>query len=173
MALFWALNLGVWNIPSWVQIVGGQFSILLALVSLYFSGHLPQILGREVEMEELELDFDDKEVKKTVEAFLGDEDFESIQSQLTILDAGEELSDSDMTEILGSDVPSALPLRRVPGIGEALESKLRKAGYTSAAQLAGETALRIARKVKGLSQARAEKLVSEARKIVDKTFNGK
>ena len=173
MALFWALNLGVWNIPSWVQIVGGQFSILLALVSLYFSGHLPQILGREVEMEELELDFDDKEVKKTVEAFLGDEDFESIQSQLTILDAGEELSDSDMTEILGSDVPSALPLRRVPGIGEALESKLRKAGYTSAAQLAEETALRLARKVKGLSQARAEKLVSEARKIVDKTFNGK
>ncbi len=170
MALFWALSLGVWSAPPEILNVAGQFSILLSLVSLYFSGHLPQILGREVEMEELALDFDDKVVAETVEAFLGDEDFESIQTQLTIMGAADELSDSEMSEILGGDLQSALPLRRVPGIGEALESKLRKAGYSSAAQLAGETAPRLAQKIEGLSQSRAEKIVAEARKIVHKEF---
>ncbi|MBN2228471.1 MAG: helix-hairpin-helix domain-containing protein [Candidatus Thorarchaeota archaeon] len=176
MALYWAVDLnslvfGIqFHIPSVVYAVGGQFAILFSLIALYLIGPLPTILGREIEIEELALDFDERQVKKTVDAFVGADDFASIKSQLDIIDAGSEISDSDMSEILGVELKDSLPLRSVPGIGEALEKKLHSAGYDSAAQLAGETAQRLAQKIDGLTIARAEKILKDARKVVQKTI---
>jgi len=75
-----------------------------------------------------------------------------------------------MSEILGEDSKSNLPLQGIPGIGEALEKKLKAAGYDSAAQLAGEMPQRLAQKIDGLSVARAEKIVKDARTVVKKTI---
>ena len=172
MTLFWALDLNAivfdfqFTVPTIVVAIGGQFAILSALIALYLLGPLPEILGREIEAEELAINFDEKQVKSTVDAFVGSDDFDSIRSQIDIMDAGTDLSDTEMSEILGEEFKDILPLRSVPGIGAALEKKLEDAGYESAAQLAGETAQRLSQKIEGLSPARAEKLVSDARTVV-------
>ena len=175
MALFWALDLNAtvfgytFNVPTWLPNIGGQVAILSSLIALYLIGPLPQILGREIEMEELALDFDEKQVKKTVDAFVGEDDFASIKSQIDILEATE-VSDGDLSEILGDAGEHRLSLRRIPGVGTALEKKLRRAGYRSAVQLAGETAQRLAEKVDGITVARAEKILADARKLVSATI---
>lgn len=175
MTLFWALDFNielfgvVFDAPVWLPNVGGQVAILLSLGALYLTGPLPTTLGREIEMEDLDLDFDERQVKRTVDAFVGADDFASIRSQIDIIDASTDLSDSEMDDILGEDFKDMLPLRRIPGIGESLEKKLNAAGYESAAQLAGESAQRLAQKVDGLSVARAEKILKDARKVVKKT----
>jgi len=175
MSLFWALEFNVelfgfiFIAPIWLTTIGGQVAILLSLGALYLTGSLPTTLGREIEMEDLDFSFDEKQVKRTVDAFVGDDDFESIKSQVDIIDAGSDLSDSEMDVILGAEFKDMLPLRRVPGIGESLEKKMTAAGYESAAQLAGESAQRLAQKIDGLSIVRAEKILKDARKIVKKT----
>jgi hypothetical protein len=174
MTLFWALDLNVtifgivFDMPDILVAIGGQFAILSSLIALYLIGPLPQIIGREIETEELALDFDEKQVKRTVDAFVGSHDFDSIKSQIDIMDAGTDISDSEMSEILGEEFKEILPLRSVPGIGAALEKKLKKAGYESAAQLAGESAQRLSQKIEGLSLVRAEKLLKDARSVVKK-----
>jgi hypothetical protein len=176
MTLFWAVDLNVlvfgiqFHIPEVLSVFGGQVAIFSSLIALYLIGPLPTILGREIEIEELAFDFDDRQVKKTVDAYVGSHDFDSIKSQLDIIDAGSELSDNDMSEILGDDSKSSLSLQRIPGIGEALEKKLKSAGYDSAMQLAGETPQRLAQKIEGLSLSRAEKILKDARSIVKKTM---
>jgi len=178
MSLFWAVDLEAtvfgftFFLPGELTLVGGNVAVFLSLIALYMIGPLPQILGREIEMEDLALDFDDKQVKRTVDAFVGSDDFTSIQSQLDVLDAGAELSevsDKDMSEILGDDFVKMMPLRQVPGVGSNLEKKLRRAGYKSVAQLSGETPKRLAERIDGLGLARAEKIVSDARKTVKRT----
>ncbi len=178
MSLFWAVNLEAtvfgftFLVPEELTIFGGNIAVFLSLIALYMIGPLPQILGREIEMEELDLDFDDRQVKRTVDAFVGRDDFASIRSQLDVLDAGAELnevSDKDMSDILGDDFAKMLPLKRVPGVGPNLSKKLRRAGYKSAAQLSGETPKRLAEKIDGLGLARAEKIISDAQKIVKRT----
>ncbi|TFG09410.1 helix-hairpin-helix domain-containing protein [Candidatus Thorarchaeota archaeon] len=168
MALFWAVDLHAfgWGTPVWVIELGREFAIVLSLVGLYWSANLPEILGREIEMEELELDFDDEMVEETVEAFVEADDFESIRSQLEIIDTAPEISDNEMSEILGEEFNDVLPMRRIPGIGPAMEKRLRKAGYASAAQLAGEIPSRLASKVKGMSEKGADKIVRAARSRV-------
>ncbi|MFW9926064.1 MAG: helix-hairpin-helix domain-containing protein [Candidatus Thorarchaeota archaeon] len=179
MTLFWALDLQVeffgftFSTPTWLTGVGGQFAILLSLGALYLTGPLPTTLGREIEMEDLDFNFDERQVKRTVDAFVGADDFASIRSQIDIMDAGVDLSDTEMDAILGDNFKDMLPLRRVPGIGEGLEKKLNAAGYESAAQLAGESAQRLAQKIEGLSIARAEKILKDARKVVKKTVKKK
>jgi hypothetical protein len=179
MTLFWALELNVvlfgitFDAPDWLPLVGGQIAILLSLVALYMTGPLPITLGREIEMEDLDFNFDERQVKRTVDAFVGVEDISSIRSQVDIIDAGTDLSDSEMDDILGDEFRDMLPLRRVPGIGESLEKKLNAAGYESAAQLAGESAQRLAQKVEGLSVARAEKILKDARRVVKRTVKKK
>ena len=171
MALFWAADL-LWNIPVFIGTIGNQFSILIALIALYLTGRLPSILGREMEMEDLELEFDEDQVKETVDAFLEAEDFESIRSQIDIIDAtSEEISDEEMRDILGEDVKQILPLQRVKGIGSVLEKKLREAGYESAAQLAGEVPKRLASKIEGLSESQAKKIIANARDAVKAEIN--
>jgi hypothetical protein len=179
MTLFWALDLGVelfgftFAAPLWLSAIGGQTAIVLSLGALYLTGPLPTTLGREIEMEDLDLGFDEKEVKRTVDAFVEADDFDSIRSQIDIIDAGADLSDNEMETILGEEFKDMLPLRRVPGVGESLEKKLSAAGYESAAQLAGESAQRLARKIDGLSVAGAEKILKGARKVVKKTVRKK
>ncbi len=179
MSLFWALELNVelfgfpFIAPDWLPNVGGEVAILLSLVALYLTGSLPTTLGREIEMEDLDFAFDEKQVNKAVDAFVGEDDFASIRSQIDIIDAGSDLSDSEMNDILGEEFKDMLPLRRVSGIGERLEKKLTAAGYESAAQLAGESAQRLARKIDGLSVAGAEKILKNARKVVKRTAKKK
>jgi hypothetical protein len=170
MALFWAADLGVpfGNPPEWVGDIGVPFAIFFALLALWQNAHLPEILGREIEMEDFALDFDQKMVDKTVSAFLRDEDFESIKTQMDVIDATEELSDQEFSEFLGEDLKKMLPLKRVKGVGPSLEQKLRKAGYDSAAQLAGETPQRLASKIKGMSEKQAERILLNAREAVNK-----
>jgi hypothetical protein len=176
MTLFWAVDLNIlvfgiqFHIPVYLSIFGGQLAIFISLIALYLIGPIPRILGREIEIEELAFDFDERQVKKTVDAYVGSDDFDSIRSQLDIIDAGSDLSDKDVSEILGDDFKATLSLRRVPGVGYALEKKLRAAGYDSAAQLAGETAQRLSQKVDGLSIAKAEKLLKDARSVVKKSI---
>jgi hypothetical protein len=176
MTLFWAVDLNLlvfgiqFHIPDYLSIFGGQLAIFTSLIALYLIGPIPRILGREIEIEELAFDFDERQVKKTVDAYVGSDDFDSIKSQLDIIDAGGELSDKDMNEILGEDTKATLPLQKVPGIGDALERKLRAAGYDSAVQLAGETAQRLSQKIDGLSVSRAEKLLKDARTVVKKSM---
>ncbi len=176
MTLFWAVDLNLlvfgiqFHIPDYLSIFGGQVAIFTSLIALYLIGPIPRILGREIEIEELAFDFDERQVKKTVDAYVGSDDFDSIKSQLDIIDAGGELSDKDVSEILGDDFKVTLSLRRIPGVGDALEKKLREAGYDSAVQLAGETAQRLSQKVEGLSIARAEKLLKDARSVVKKSM---
>ncbi|MGD9397290.1 MAG: helix-hairpin-helix domain-containing protein [Candidatus Thorarchaeota archaeon] len=175
MTLFWALDLNIvlfgitFDAPVWLPTIGGQVAILLSLGALYLTGPLPTTLGREIEMEDLDLDFDERQVKRTVDAFVGADDFASIRSQVDIMDAGTDLSESELDDILGEEFKDMLPLRRVPGIGTSLEKKMIAAGYESAAQLAGESAQRLAQKVDGLSVTRAEKILKDARKVVKKT----
>ncbi len=170
MALFWAADLGVpfGNPPDWVGEIGGPFAIFFSLLALWQNAHLPEILGREIEIEDFALDFDQKMVDKTVSAFLQDEDFESIKTQLAVIDATEELSDKEFNEFLGNDLKKILPLKRVKGVGPSLERMLRKAGYDSAAQLAGETPQRLASKIKGLSEKQAERILLNAREAVSR-----
>ncbi len=172
MCLFWAVDLSAWgwSIPNIIASVGRETAIFLTLIALYLSGHLPEIVGREMEMEDLRIDFDDREVERTVDAFLGQEDFEAVRHQLEILDVSSDLSDEEIHDILGDDFTEMLPLRRIPGVGTALEAKLSDAGYTSAAQLAGETPKRLASKVEGLGEARAKKLIESAREVVKKAL---
>ena len=170
MALWWAADL-LWNMPIWIGTYGNQFSILISLVALYLTGRLPLILCRDMEMEDLELDFDEDQVKETVDAFLEAEDFESIRSQIDIISAtSEEISDEEMSIILGEEVKDTHPLKQVKGIGPVLEKKLLEAGYDSAAQIAGETPKRLSAKIKGLSEAKAAKLIADAREVVQKTI---
>ena len=179
MSLFWALDLNLvvfgitFNAPDWLPSIGGQVAILLSLGALYLTGPLPTTLGREIEMEDLDFDFDARQIKRTVDAFVRADDFASIKSQLDIIDAGTDLSDSEMEDILGDEFSEMLPLRRVPGIGSSLEKKLIAAGYVSAAQLAGESAQRLSQKIEGLSLARAEKILKDARKVVKKAVKKK
>ena len=179
MTLFWALDLNIelfgitFDAPVWLPDVGGQVAILLSLIALYMTGPLPTTLGREIEMEDLDFAFDERQVKRTVDAFVGADDITSIRSQVDIIDAGSDLSDSEMDDILGDEFKDMLPLRRVPGIGASLEKKLNAAGYESAAQLAGESAQRLAQKIDGLSVAGAEKILKDARKVVKKTVRKK
>ena len=174
MTLFWALDINatvfglIFDVPALVVAIGGQFAILSALIALYLIGPLPKILGREIEAEDLAIDFDEKQVKSTVDAFVGSDDFDSIKSQIDIMDAGAEISDSEMSEILGEELKEIAPLRSIPGVGAALEKKLKAAGYESAAQVAGETAQRLSFNVEGMSLARADKLLKDARSVVKK-----
>jgi predicted flap endonuclease-1-like 5' DNA nuclease len=170
MALFWAADLGVpfGNPPDWVGDIGGPFAIFFSLLALWQNAHLPEILGREIEMEDFALDFDQKMVDKTVSAYLEDEDFESIKTQMAVIDASQEMSDKEFHEFLGEDLKKMLPLKRVKGIGPALEQKLRKAGYDSVAQLAGETPTRLASKIKGMSEKQAERILLNAREAVNR-----
>lgn len=178
MTLFWALDLNIelfgltFDAPD-LRAVGGPIAILLSLGALYLAGPLPTTLGREIEMEDLDFNFDERQVKKTVDAFVGADDFASIRSQIHIIDAGTDLTDSEMDDILGEEFRDMLPLRRVPGIGASLEKKLNAAGYESAAQLAGESAQRLAQKIDGLSLSRAEAILTDARKVVKKTVKKK
>ncbi len=179
MSLFWALEFNVelfgfpFIAPDWLPTIGGQVAILLSLVALYLTGSLPITLGREIEMEDLDFAFDEMQVNKAVDAFVGEDDFASIRSQIDIIDSGSDLSDSEMDDILGEEFKDMLPLRRVSGIGERLEKKLSAAGYESAAQLAGESAQRLALKIDGLSVAGAEKILKNARKVVKRTVKKK
>jgi hypothetical protein len=179
MALFWALDINaevfgiVFVAPEWLPFIGGQVAILLSLIALFLTGPLPTILNREIEMEDLDFGFDERQVKRTVDAFVRADDFASIRSQIDIIDAGTDISDSEMDDILGEEFRDMLPLRRVPGIGASLEKKLIAAGYESAAQLAGESAQRLSQKIDGLSVARAEKLLKDARRVVKKTVKKK
>lgn len=179
MTLFWALDLNAtvfgigFSFPSVLRSFGGQFAIVFALIALYLIGPLPEIVGREIEMEGLSLDFDEKQVRRTVDAFVGADDFASIKSQVDIIDAGQDLSDNDMSKILGEEFNEILPLQSIPGVGEALEKKLRAVGYESATQLAGESAQRLARRVDGFSVGRAESILKEARKLVKKSLKKK
>ena len=179
MTLFWGLELNVqilgitFDAPDLLNFFGGQLAILLSLGALYLTGPLPSTLGREIEMEDLDLDFDERQVKRTVDAFVGAEDFASIRSQLDLIDASNDVSDSELDDILGDEFKEMLPLRRVPGIGASLEKKLIAAGYESAAQLAGESAQRLAPKIEGLSVAGAEKILKAARAVVKKTVKKK
>ncbi|TFG97680.1 hypothetical protein E4H12_08020, partial [Candidatus Thorarchaeota archaeon] len=87
MTLFWALDINAivlgfhFEVPVIVVAIGGQFAILSSLIALYLIGPLPGILGREIEAEDLDIDFDEKQVKRTVDAFVGSDDFASIRSQ--------------------------------------------------------------------------------------------
>ncbi|UCE11819.1 MAG: hypothetical protein JSW61_07770 [Candidatus Thorarchaeota archaeon] len=175
MCLYWAVDLQAWGwgIPFLVTQYGSEVAVLLTLLALYWSGHLPEVLGEELEMEDLDIAFDEKEVRRTVDAFLGQEDFDAVRSQVEIIDAGAELSDSEMSDILGEGFAEVLPLQRIPGVGSSLESRLTSAGYTSAAQIAGETPSRLASKVEGLSETRAEKVIDAARQAVKKTIKEK
>lgn len=178
IALFLAVSLEVsfginWYAPDWVRRAGIQFAILLTLVALYWSAPLPEILGKELEMEDLSLDFDERLVRQTAEAFVGAEDLKSIRSQLDILGDTEELSDKDMDEMLGPDFDKMLPLGGIPGVGSKMEQRLREAGYESAAQLAGEAPQRLSEKVKGLTPARAEKILEGARAAVKRALKSK
>jgi predicted flap endonuclease-1-like 5' DNA nuclease len=176
MTLFWAVDLNLlvfgiqFHVPDYLSIFGGQVAIFTSLIALYLIGPLPTILSREIEIEELAFDFDDRQVKKTVDAYVGSHDFDSIKSQLDIIDAGSELSDNDMNEILGEDSKAGVSLQKIPGIGGALEKRLKEAGYRSATQLAGETPQRLAQRIDGLSISRAEKLLKDARSIVKKAM---
>jgi predicted flap endonuclease-1-like 5' DNA nuclease len=126
-----------------------------------------------MEMEDLDISISDKEVKKTVDAYLGDEDFESIRSQVDIIDATEDVSDDELKEILGEEYDQLSSLRTIPGIGPNLEKKLIAAGYNTPAQLAGETKKRLASKIEGLSEKRAGAILEETRKRVKKTIDKK
>ncbi|MFW9961910.1 MAG: helix-hairpin-helix domain-containing protein, partial [Candidatus Thorarchaeota archaeon] len=176
MTLFWAVDLNIllfgfqFHIPAYFSIFGGQLAIFTSLIALYLIGPLPTIMGREIEIEKLAFDFDDRQVKKTVDAYVGTDDFDSIKSQIDIIDAGAELSDKDMDEILGDNSKSSFSLQLIPGIGEALEKRLKAAGYESASQLAGETPQRLAQKIEGLSISRAEKILKDARTVVKKAI---
>jgi hypothetical protein len=179
MTLFWALDLNAtvfgidFYFPSVLTSFGGEFAILFALIALYLIGPLPKIIGREIEMEDLSLDFDDRQVRKTVDAFVGADDFASIKSQVDIIDAGQELSDNDVSEILGEELKGIVPLQSIPGVGAALEKKLKAAGYESAAQVAGESSKRLAERVDGLSVKRAESILKEARRMVKRSLKKK
>ncbi len=165
VALFLAVSLGVygWSIPALVMSTGQQFAVVFSLIALYLSVNTPELLGHEVEIESLRIDFDEATVKKTVESLVRQEDFDSIRSQLEIVEGTQELSDSEMAEILGEEESKHLSLRMVPGIGPKMEVRLKEAGYTSVAQLAGETPTRLASKVKGMGRATAEKIIKAAR----------
>ncbi len=177
VALFWAVSFQVsfvvnWHAPVELRVLGTQIAILLAMVALYRSAPIPEVLGNEVEMEELSLDFDERLVKQTVEQYVESGEFESIRSQIDI--AGmQELSDKDMHEIIGPDFEKVLPLRKIPGIGARMEERLREAGYESAAQLAGETPQRLSSKVKGLSEAQADKILGSVREAVRDAMKSK
>jgi MFS family permease len=152
--------------PVFIRELGVPFAVFLSLVTLWRTAPLPQILGREIEMEQFALDFDQKMVDRTVSAFLEEEDFKSIRTQMDVIDATEGLSDTEFSEFLGNDLEDILPLKRVKGIGPALEQKLRRAGYDSAAQLAGETSRRLSEKIEGLGEKQAEKILLNARKAI-------
>jgi len=175
MALYWAVALGAfgWGVPTLVTAYGNEFAILLSLIALYFGGHTEELVGREIEMEDLSLDFDEKMVKKTVEAYVGNEDFDSIKTQLDVIGTTEELSDSDMSDILGQDAQKATALRKIPGVGVKMEEKLIDAGYESVAQLAGETPARLSTKIKGLSPNQAEKIIIAARESIKELSKSK
>jgi len=167
-ALFFAayLEVPLGGPPVLVRELGVPFAVFLSLVTLWQTAPLPQILGREIEMEQFALDFDQRMVDRTVSAFLEEEDFKSIRTQMDVIDAAQGLSDSEFTEFLGNDLEKILPLKRVKGIGPALEQKLRRAGYDSAAQLAGETPKRLSEKVEGLGEKQAESILLNARKAI-------
>jgi len=171
--LFWFLEIGpIEFATSQATIrIAEQTSILLAFISLYFMGRVPDVVSREVEMEDLELGFDEERVEEAVDNYLDDKDFESIRQQLDIIDATSEVSDADLEDMLGGEVARILPLRRVHGIGEKLEQRLKAEGYESAAQLAGERADRLAKKVEGLSEKGAQKIISAARELVEGELN--
>jgi hypothetical protein len=177
VGLFWAVSFQVsfvvnWHAPAELRVLGTQFAILLAMVALYRSAPIPEILGKEVEMEELSLDFDERLVKQTVEQYVESGEFESIRSQIDIA-AMQELSDKDLSEIIGPDFEKVLPLRKIPGIGARMEERLRSAGYESAAQLAGETPQKLASKVKGLSESQADKILASVRDAVREAMKSK
>ncbi len=165
IALFLAVLFGVYgfSIPTVVVTAGQQFAVVFSLVALYMSANTSELLGHEVEIEELRLDFDEAAVKKTVDSLVSQEDFESIRSQLEIVEGTQELSDSEMAEILGDEESKSMSLRTVTGIGPKMEVRLKAAGYTTVAQLAGETPTRLVSKVKGLTTATAEKIIRAAR----------
>lgn len=177
VALFWAVSFEVtfvvnWHPPVLLRVVGSQLSILLALLALYRSAPIPEILGKEVEMEKLTLDFDERLVKQTVDQYVRSGEFESIRNQLDIVGM-QELSDKDMHDIIGPDFEKVVPLRKIPGIGARMEERLREAGYESAAQLAGETPERLSSKVKGLSESQAEKILASVRDAVREAVKSK
>ncbi len=168
VALFFAayLEVPLGGPPVLVRELGVPFAVFLSLVTLWQTAPLPQILGREIEIEQFALDFDQRMVDRTVSAFLEEEDFKSIRTQMDVIDATEGLSDSEFSEFLGNDLEKIMPLKRVKGIGPALEQKLRRAGYDSAAQLAGETPRRLSEKIEGLGEKQAENIVLNARKAI-------
>ncbi|MGM0687091.1 MAG: helix-hairpin-helix domain-containing protein [Promethearchaeati archaeon] len=171
--LFWFLEIGAIEFaPSQATSrIAEQTSILLAFISLYFMGRVPDVVSREIEMEDLELRFDEERVEEAVDNYLDDRDFESIRQQLDIIDAASDVSDADLEDMLGGKVAKILPLRRVHGVGEKMEHRLKREGYESAAQLAGERADRLAQKVEGLNEKGAMKIISAARELVEGKLN--
>ncbi len=167
MAVFWGVELGVFGlqIPQVVGIYGREIAILLSLVASYTTSNVPKIITREVEVEELELNFDDELIEDTIGAFVGADEFESIQSQLELAGTKIETPDGPI-DIMTEDFNKILPFSGIPGVGGMLEKKLRKAGYKSAAQLAGETPERLMSKVPGLGEARAKKILRATRRRV-------
>ncbi len=167
IALFLGVKLGALGlgVPEAVSTYGREFAILLSLIASYLTSHVPEVLDREVELEELELNFDEELIEDTVEAFVGSDDFESIRSQLELVDGTIETPEGTI-DIMSEDFNKILPLRTIPGIGEVTEQRLKKAGYKSAAQIAGETPKRLASKVPGLTEEKAQKILRATRKKV-------
>ncbi len=172
VTVFWVVQADAFAIelPSIIALIGPQLAVLLTLIALYTTSDAPELRGREVEMEELSLDFSEKMVKETVEAFVEDEELDSIRSQVDIIDVGTGISDQDFQEIMGKDFEDVVSFRDIKGIGPAMEKKLRAAGYTSAAQLAGELPSRLSRRVEGIGEERAESILKAARAVVKKAL---
>ncbi len=171
MTAFWVLGIGAFGIqpPFAIALYGREFAILTALVGLYLSANVPEVLGREVELESLSLDFDEELVEDTVEALVGSDEFESILSQLEVMNGTIETPDGPVN-VMGEEFDKYLPLRAIPGIGVRMEERLKRAGYASAVQLAGETPARLAAKIDGLTRQRASKILAATRKAVKETL---
>jgi hypothetical protein len=168
ISIFWASEAAILSIelPDIISVVGTQFAVVLSLVALYTAADLPEMRGREVEMEDLSLDFSDKMVRETVDAFVQEEDLDSIRSQVDLIEIGGEISDQDFDEIMGEEFNDVVAFRDVKGIGPAMEKKLRAAGYKTVVQLAGESPSRLSRRVEGIGEERAESILKAARSVV-------
>ena len=81
----------------------------------------------------------------------------------TITTEPEEPSDSAPTDEVG---PPRLALTDVPGLGSKLASSMERAGYDSVARLARATPGNVAKKVDGLSSAKASTIVAAAKDLI-------
>ncbi|MEM2142824.1 MAG: helix-hairpin-helix domain-containing protein [Candidatus Thorarchaeota archaeon] len=173
LCLFWAVSLHAfgWTVPAVVAGVGNEFGILLALMALYTSTSTEELLGREIEMEDISIDFDEHEIRKTVESLVPEEDIASVRAQLELAEATEEISEEQMREILGETSEGKSVLRTIPGVGPRMEERLRQAGYDSPLRIAGESPSKLSSKVRGITPRQAEKIIEGAREVVRNMTN--